>query len=107
MARTVIATGDSQTVKHYSAALFLEAVPKSFFLSKFIGKAKRVDKSRSETDPEYPIQLLSDLEDDAGDSISYDLFMRAKGAGIEGDNTLRGSEEKLVVYTDQCGPFIQ
>jgi len=100
MARTVIATGDSQTVKHYSAAMFMECIPQSFFLSKFMGKAKRVDKNRTATDPDYPIQILTDLENDAGDSISYDLFMRLKGQGIEGDNTLRGTEEKLVIYTD-------
>lgn len=101
MARTVIGTADGITKKHYSAAMFMEAIPKSFFLSKFIGKAKRVNKSRSETDPDYPIQMVTDLEHDAGDSISYDLFTRAKGIGVEGDNTLRGSEEKLVWYTDQ------
>jgi len=100
MARTVIATGDAQTVKHYSAAMFMECIPNSFFLSKFIGKAKRVDKQRTQTDPDYPIQILTDLENDAGDSIAYDLFMRAKGLGVEGDNVLRGNEEKLVVYTD-------
>src|SRR3990172_3353928 len=100
MARTVIATTDGITVKHYSAAMFMEAIPQSFFLSKFIGTAKRVDKQRTQTDPEYPIQIITDLENDAGDAISYDLFTRAKGLGIEGDNTLRGNEEKLVWYTD-------
>lgn len=100
MARTVVATGDGITVKHYSAAMFMECIPQSFFLSKFIGKAKRVDKQRTQTDPDYPIQILTDLENDAGDSIAYDLFTRAKGQGIEGDNVLRGNEEKLVWYTD-------
>ncbi len=100
MPRTVIATGDGITVKHYSAAMFMECIPQSFFLSKFIGKAKRVDKQRTQTDPDYPIQIVTDLENDAGDGISYDLFVRAKGQGIEGDNTLRGNEEKLVWYTD-------
>lgn len=100
MARTVIGTSDSITVKHYSAAMYQECIPQSFFLSKFIGPAKKIDKNRTQTDPEYPIQVLTDLEDDSGDSISYDLFMRAKGLGIEGDNTLRGFEEKLVFYSN-------
>jgi N4-gp56 family major capsid protein len=100
MARTIVATTDGITVKHYSAAMFMECIPQSFYLSKFIGKAKKVDKQRTQTDPDYPIQILTDLEQDAGDAISYDLFMRAKGAGIEGDNVLRGNEEKLVFYTD-------
>lgn len=100
MARSVVATGDGITVKHYSAAMFMECIPQSFFLSKFIGKAKRVDKQRTQTDPDYPIQILTDLENDAGDAISYDLFTRAKGQGVEGDNVLRGNEEKLVWYTD-------
>ncbi len=100
MARTVFATADGATVKHYSAAMFMEAIPRSFFLKKFIGKAKKVDKNRTETDPDYPIQMLTNLENDSGDSIAYDLFMRAKGLGVEGDNVLRGNEEKLVKYTD-------
>ena len=100
MPRTIIATGDGITVKHYSAAMFMECIPQSFFLSKFLGKAKRVDKQRTQTDPDYPIQIITDLENDAGDAISYDLFTRAKGQGIEGDNVLRGNEEKLVWYTD-------
>lgn len=108
MARTVIGTTDSITVKKYSAAMFMEAIPRSFFLKGidkkgggiFIGKAKKVNKTRSETSPDYPIMMLTDLEQDSGDSISYDLFMRATGAGIEGDNVLRGNEEKLVFYSD-------
>jgi len=59
--RTVIATGDGITVKHYSAAMFMECIPQSFFLSKFIGKAKRVDKQRTQTDPDYPIQIVTQL----------------------------------------------
>jgi len=102
MPRTVVATGDGITVKHYSAAMFMECIPQSFFLSKFVGKAKKVDKQRTQTDPDYPIQILTDLENDAGDSIAYDLFVRAKGQGVEGDNVLRGNEEKLVWYTDSC-----
>ena len=101
MARSVVGTSDGITVKHYSAAMYMECIPQSFFLSKFIGKAKRVDKQRTQTDPDFPVQILTDLENDAGDAISYDLFTRAKGLGIEGDNVLRGNEEKLVWYTDQ------
>ena len=100
MARTVIGTTAEQTVKHYSAALYQECIPQSFFLSKFMGKAKLIDKDRTATDPSYPIQVLTNLENDSGDAISYDLIMRLKGQGIEGDNTLRGNEEKLVLYTD-------
>jgi hypothetical protein len=98
--RTTIATGDYQTVKHYSAAMFMECIPQSFFLSKFIGKAQKVDKQRTQTDPDYAIQVLTDLENDAGDAIYYDLWLRAKGQGIEGDNVLRGNEEKLTPYND-------
>jgi len=93
MARTVIATGADQTVKRYSAFLALEAVAQSYWLSKFMGKY-RVDG------PNKPITLITDLERDAGDSITYDLFMALLGEGIEGDNTLKGNEEKLVPYTD-------
>ncbi|RPJ11204.1 MAG: N4-gp56 family major capsid protein [Deltaproteobacteria bacterium] len=88
--RTVVATADAITIKKQSAALYKEIIPKSFFLSKFMGGEGSLK----------PINLLTDLEKDAGDSISYDLFMKIKGKGVEGDDLLRGKEEKLVWYTD-------
>ncbi len=90
MARTTVGTSDTIAVKKYSAALFKEIIPQSFFLSRFMGEPKS----------KRPICIMTDLEADAGDAIYVDLFMKAKGQGIEGDNILRGNEEKLVYYSD-------
>lgn len=93
MARTIIATGDAQAVKRYSAFLSVEAIAQSYFLSKFMGVYRKDGKNK-------PITLITDLEKAAGDSITYDLVMRLHGEGVEGDDTLKGNEEKLVPYTD-------
>jgi N4-gp56 family major capsid protein len=47
-----------------------------------------------------PIQVLPHLENDAGDTISYDLVMQLKMQPVEGDNTLEGKEEDLKFFTD-------
>jgi hypothetical protein len=49
---------------------------------------------------ETPLQTLPQLENDAGEKISYDLVMALKMKPIQGDNTLRGKEEDLKFYTD-------
>lgn len=94
MARTVIASGDPQAVKKFSAFLAYEAVHKSYWLSKFMGVYRKDGQNK-------PITLITDLEKDAGDTVSFDIVMRLHGQGVEGDNQLKGKEEKLVPYTDE------
>jgi N4-gp56 family major capsid protein len=94
MARTVVATGDAITIKKYSASLSLDVWNKSFWLKKLSGKATE------ENIPAKPVIIYTDLEKDAGDSISYDLLAKLSGQGVEGDNTLEGNEEKLIIFTD-------
>jgi len=91
--RTVIASGADLAVKRYSAFLTLEAIAQSYFLSKMMGVYRKDGNNK-------PITLITDLEKDAGDVVTYDLFMRLRGEGVEGDDTLKGNEEKLVPYTD-------
>ena len=100
MSKTVIGTSDLITVKHYSAGVFMEVVPQSFFLSKFIGPIQKIGKYRQESSPDYPIQMITNLENEAGDAVSYDLFYRAKGIPIIGDNILRGNEMNLSWASD-------
>jgi N4-gp56 family major capsid protein len=47
-----------------------------------------------------PIQLLSELESDAGEQIAYDLLAELKMAPVEGDDILEGKEEAQRFYTD-------
>jgi len=91
MARTVIGVGDAQAVKKYSAFLAVDVGKKSYFNRKMMGVG---------IEAETPLQTLPQLENDAGDTISYDLVMALKMKPVQGDNTLRGKEEDLKFYSD-------
>lgn len=100
MPRTVISTSDAMAVKKYSADTYMEVVPKSFFLSKMMGPVTKMGQYRTESDPDYPIHVITDLENEKGYNISYDIFYRAKGIPILGDNILRGNEMDLKKASD-------
>ena len=55
---------------------------------------------RRGAEAEVPIQLLSELESDAGEQIAYDLLAELKMAPVEGDDILEGKEEAQRFYTD-------
>lgn len=91
MAKTIIGVGDSKAVKRFSAFLAVDTAKISYFNKKFMG-----------TGPEttMPIQMLPQLENDAGDTITFDLSLQMKMQPIEGDSTLEGNEDDLKFYTD-------
>ncbi len=91
MSATIVGVGDAKAVKRYSAFLAVDVGRESYFNRKFMGVG---------ADAETPIQVLPQLENDAGDQISYDLVMQLKMQPIEGDTTLRGKEEDLKFATD-------
>lgn len=92
MSRTIIGLNDAKAVKKYSAFLAVDVGRKSYFNRKFMGKG---------IEAQTPIQMLSQLESDAGEQISYDLVLQLRMQPVEGDNTLEGKEEDLKLYTDQ------
>lgn len=92
MARTIVGLGDPKAVRKYSAFLAVDVGRISYFNKKFMGVG---------VDAQTPIQMLPQLENDAGDQIAYDLVLQLKMQPIEGDNTLEGKEEDLKMYTDQ------
>lgn len=51
------------------------------------------------TTPNAPIQMITELQNSAGDDITVPLVTRLKGAGQTGDNTLEGNEEALGNYS--------
>lgn len=65
---------------------------KSYFNSRFMARG---------AEAEVPIQILTDLESDAGEAISYDLLAELKMAPVEGEDILEGKEEGQKFYTDQ------
>src|SRR5882672_4105859 len=87
---TTIAFGDPKAVKRWSTALFLDILSKSYFDRKFIDESDNA-----------VIQRLTDLESDAGDTISFDLSVLLRNKPTTGDNRLEGKEENLRFFTDQ------
>ena len=91
MARTIIGLGDAKAVKRWSGNLAYDVSQKSYFNQRFMGKGQ---------DSEMPIQILTDLESDAGEAIVYDLLAELKMAPVEGEDILEGKEEAQRFYTD-------
>lgn len=91
MARTIVGVNDAKAVKRYSGLLAYDESQKSYFGQRFVGRG---------AEAEVPIQLLSELESDAGEQIAYDLLAELKMSPVEGDDILEGKEEAQRFYTD-------
>lgn len=87
---TTVAAGDAKAVRKWSTNLFLDTQKKSYFSRKFIGE-----------DDNKVIQRLTDLEGEAGDTITYDLSVRLRQKPVSGDNRLQGKEEPLRFFSDE------
>lgn len=101
MGRTVVGVNSPLAVKRFSAALAADVPKESYFDSRFVSAGENAS---------LPIQRLTELENDAGDNILFDLSVQLKQLPIEGDNVQEGTEEGLEffqdsVYIDQqrCG----
>jgi hypothetical protein len=84
MAKTIIGLNDAKAVKRYSGLLAVDVARTSYFGRKFMGEGP---------ESSMPIQRLTELENDAGEYISYDLNMQLKMQPVEGDDTLEGKEK--------------
>lgn len=92
MARTVTGVNDAKAVKKYSAFLAVDTPKKSYFQRNFMGYG---------AEAMTPIQCLRDLENEAGDKITYDLSLQLAQEPTEGDDVLEGNEEDLKFYSDE------
>lgn len=97
MAVTNIGVGDAKAVKRYSAELAVDTRKESYFSRKFMGEGAKAMAA---------ITVLTELETEAGELISYDLAIRKRMKPIQGDNVLRGQEEDrkfatATLYVDQ------
>lgn len=90
--QTVIGLNSPQAVKRWSAALFSDAARDSYFTSRFAGKGQ---------DAPTPIQILTDLESDEGDTIKYDLLAQLEQEPIFSDAVQEGTEEALRYFQDE------
>jgi Protein of unknown function (DUF4043) len=84
MSKTIIGLNDAKAVKRFSGALAVDTARKSYFNKKFMGVGETAS---------MPIQLLTNLESDAGEQITYDLSMQLRMQPVEGDQVLEGQEE--------------
>jgi len=89
MATTNIPIGDPRAVKRWSNSLAMQTQPKAYW-NKF-----------ESTSDEAIVQRKTELEEDAGDDIQFDLNMDLRGTGVTGDNRLEGTEENLQFYSDR------
>ena len=91
MARTIVGVNDAKAVKRWSGLLAYDVSQKSYFNQRFMARG---------AEAEVPIQILTDLESDAGEQIAYDLLAELTMAPVEGEDTLEGKEEAQKFYTD-------
>lgn len=91
MARTIIGVNDPKAVKRYAGLMAYDTSQKSYFNQRFMARG---------AEAEVPIQILTDLETDAGETISYDLLAELRMAPVEGEDILEGKEEGQRFYTD-------
>lgn len=91
MARTIIGLNDAKAVKKYSGLLAVDTARKGYFSKKMMGRGE---------DSPMPIHMLTHLESDKGEYISYDLSIQLKQEPVFGDDVQEGTEESLQFYTD-------
>lgn len=87
---TNIPFGDPKAVKRWSGQLFLDILRKGYWDRKFVANSDNA-----------VIQRLTDLESDAGDTISFDLSVQLRAKPTYGDQRLQGKEEGLRFFTDE------
>lgn len=90
--RTLVGVNDAQSVKKWSGLLAVAVNKSSYFTKKFMGEGKRA---------KTPLQRITDLEKDSGDTVTVDLLMPMRMEPIIGAETLDGKEEALRYYTDR------
>jgi len=89
MSGTLIGVNSPLAVKLFSADLHIDITRKGYFTRKFMGRGDNL-----------PLQIKTELEQDAGDEIKYDLSVAIGGDLVEGDDRRAGSETDLKFYQD-------
>ena len=90
MASTQIPWGDPKAVKRWSPKLAMDIQRDGYFAKRFVGKGNN-----------NVIEEKTELEADAGDTISFDLAADLRGEPTFGDDRVEGKEEQLRFSTDK------
>lgn len=88
MAKSVVGVADARAVKRYGAALVHETSQGSFTM-----------RNLTSTDGSMPIHRLTNLESQAGDQLTVDIYHRLTSQGQYEDVNLVGTQEKLTSDT--------
>ncbi|MBI5257017.1 MAG: N4-gp56 family major capsid protein [Burkholderiales bacterium] len=91
MARTIIGVNDAKAVKRYAGLMAYDTSQKGYWNQRFMARG---------AEAEVPVQILTDLESDAGEVINFDLLAELRQAPVEGEDMLEGKEESQKFYTD-------
>lgn len=91
MSRTIVGLNDPKAIKKQSAFLAVDTAVKSYWDATMTGVGEQAH---------MPVQMLTDLSKQRGDSISFDLVMQLRQMYTEGDETMAGNEEEARFYSD-------
>ena len=92
MAQTIFGLNDAKAVKRWSAALMVDQAREGYFSTRFMGKGENAAT---------PIQILTNLERDQGDTIKYDLSAQLRNEPVYGHDRQEGTEEDLRFFSDE------
>lgn len=90
MPSTIIPWGHPSAQKKWSGVLANDVNRKGFFSRRF--------ESRGQNSL---IEVKTELQDDAGDRVSFDLSVRLRQKPTSGDNRVKGKEEHLRFFADE------
>lgn len=90
-AQTYVSRDSALNNKNISVALAVEAARESFWMSKM---------GSGEPEAPYPLQMLTDLEKEAGDQVTYDIVMQIGGAPVKGRDSAEGTATAMKLFTD-------
>lgn len=92
MSQTMIGLNDPIAVKRYSATLFTDMAKDSYWGRKFMSKSP---------DAPLPVQVLTELEHDSGDTVNFALFAQLRQKPVYDDDIRKGKEEALRNFNDK------
>ena len=96
MSRTIVGLNDPKAVKKYSAFLAVDTAVKSYWDSTMTGVGENAHT---------PVQMLTDLSKQRGDSITFDLVMQLRQMYTEGDDTMAGNSRWCLALAEWQSQF--
>lgn len=99
MAQTNFPIGHPMAVQRYAGALFQSTMAATYFGQHMMEDAHAVGKSGQMANA--PVVVINDLTNEAGDTVSFDLFVQLTGRATYGDDIIENNLEDLTAYTDE------